>query len=120
MANRAVRKRLTYRDLTGTPQAAHVEHWRNFRWTTGPWVVTSTGPWGLVRVLASSPSEGRRVIRHAGAIGGWDPDGDPEAEWDERITTYSRNGRTAEVGVKIRAGIVRVSKREGPSGAPLA
>lgn len=119
MANRAVRKRLTYRDLTGASQQAHQEHWAGFRWTTGPVVVTSRGPWGLVRCMASSEDEGKRVIRHAGDIGGWDPD-DPSAEgWDVLVTSYDRNGRTAEVGVKVRAGVPSVTKREGPSGAPL-
>jgi len=119
MANRAVRKRLSYRDFTGAPQADHVAHWLDFRWTTGPVNVTSRGPWGLVRVLASSAEEGKRVIRHAGAIGGWNPDDPDEGEWEVQVTSYSRNGKAAEVGVKIRAGIPRITKRTGPSGAPL-
>jgi hypothetical protein len=119
MANRAVRKRLSYRDFTGASQEAHQAHWAGFRWSTGPVIVTSRGPWGLVRVLAASASEGQRVIRHAAAIGGWDAD-DPEVgEWEIQATTFSRNGRRAEVGVRVREGIPSVTKRDGPSGAPL-
>lgn len=119
MANREVRKRLSYYDGTGADQAAHVAHWEGFRWTTGPWCVTSQGPWGLVRVLASNPEEGKRVIRHAAAIGGWDPDDTSVGEWIVAEVTAPRYGRSAEVGVKVRRGIPSVTKRQGPSGAPL-
>lgn len=120
MANRAVRKILSYRDLTGASQAATVAHWINFRWTTGPVIVASVGPWGTVKVWASSASEGKRVIRHAGSIGGWDPDDLDVGEWIITGTDNPRYGRSAEVGVKIRRGVPWISKREGPSGAPLA
>jgi hypothetical protein len=120
MANRAVRKRLSYRDFTGATQEAHQAHWAGFRWATGPVIVTSRGPWGLVRVLAASAGEGQRVIRHAAAISGWDPDDVAVGEWDFQTTSYSRNGKRAEVGVKVRAGVPKVTKRDGPSGAPIA
>jgi hypothetical protein len=119
VANRAVRKRLSYRDFSGASQAAHQAHWAGFRWSTGPVVVASRGFWGLVRVLASSANEGKRVIRHAGAIGGWDPDDLDVGEWEVKVTNYSRNGRRAEVGVRVREGVPCVTKRDGPSGAPL-
>jgi hypothetical protein len=120
MANRAVRKVLNYHDSTGASQAAHVAHWAGFRWNTGPWCVTSYGPWGLVRVLASSADEGKRVIRHAGAIGGWDPDDPLLGEWVVAEVKAPRYGKRAEVGVKVRRGVPYVTKRDGPSGAPLA
>jgi hypothetical protein len=119
MANRAVRKTLSYYDGSGASQAAHQAHWAGFRWNTGPVVVTSYGPWGRVRVLAASEEEGKRVIRHAAAIGGWNPDDPEKGEWTVETTSYSRNGKAAEVGVKVRRGLVYVTKREGPSGAPL-
>jgi hypothetical protein len=119
VANREVRKRLSYRDFTGASQEAHQAHWSGFRWSTGPVVVTSRGPWGLVRVLASSGDEGKRVIRHAAAIGGWDPDDPDVGEWEVQVTDSSRYGRRGEVGVRVREGIPSVTKRAGPSGAPL-
>jgi hypothetical protein len=120
MANRAVRKILSYRDETGASQAAHVAHWVGFRWTTGRVIVASVGPWGTVQVWARSAAEGKRVIRHAGAISGWDPDDSNLGEWIITEPRGSRYGRSAEVGVKVRRGTPWVSKREGPSGAPEA
>lgn len=119
MPDRAVRKVLSYYDSTGASQDDHAAHWEGFRWTTGPWVVTSQGPWGLCRVLASSVDEGKRVIRHAASIGGWDPDDPDEGEWIIGEITAPRYGKSAEVGVKVRRGVPYVTKREGPSGAPL-
>lgn len=120
MANRAVRKVLSYRDQSGASQADHIAHWINFRWQTGPVVVSSYGSWGTVRVLAVSEAEGKRVIRHAAAIGGWDPDDPAQGTWAVKEVTADRYGKSAEVGVKIRRGVPWISKRDGPSGAPEA
>ena len=120
MANRAVRKVLSYRDQAGATQEQHRDHWINFRWQTGPVVVTSVGSWGTVRVLASSEAEGKRVIRHAAAIGGWDPDDASQGTWIVQTSTSPRYGKSAEVGVKVRRGVAWISKRDGPSGAPEA
>jgi hypothetical protein len=120
MANRAVRKILSYRDQSGASQEAHVAHWLGFRWQTGPIVVSSHGSWGTVRVLAATEAEGKRVIRHAAAIGGWDPDDPAQGTWQVQTIGSSRYGKAAEVGVKIRRGVPWVSKRNGPSGAPEA
>jgi hypothetical protein len=117
MANRSVRKILSYRDQSGASQAAHVAHWEGFRWTTGPVIVASVGPWGCCKVWAVSENEGRRVVSHAAAIAGFDPD---EGEWIVTTSSSSRLGRVAEVGVKVRRGVPWISKRDGPSGAPFA
>ena len=119
MANRSVRKRLSYRDLSGASQAAHVAHWRTFRWTTGPVIVAAVGVWGTVQVWASSASEGKRVIRHAGSIGGWDPDDPEQGEWIVTEPRGSRYGRRAEVGVRVRGGAPAITKRDGPDGHPV-
>jgi hypothetical protein len=119
MANRAVRKILSYRDESGTTQEATVAHWIDFRWTTGPVIVASVGDHGTVQVWAISAAEGKRVIRHAAAIAGFDPDDPEKAEWIITESDNPRYGRSAEVGVKIRAGVPYVTKRDGPSGAPL-
>jgi hypothetical protein len=120
MARNRIDKILSYRDLSGASQAAHVAHWSGFRWSAGPVIVASEGPWGCCQVWASSEAEGKRVIRHAAAIGGWNPDTDPEAQWIVAAPSSSRYGRSAEVGVKVRRGVPWVSKRDGPSGAPEA
>lgn len=118
MANRDVRKVLSYRDETGAVTADHVAHWEGFRWTTGPIIVASVGVHGTVQVWAVSAAEGKRVIRHAASISGWDPDNAEEQEWIVTQSSNSRYGRVAEVGVKVRRGVPYISKRPGPSGAP--
>jgi hypothetical protein len=119
MANRAVRKVLSYRDESGASQEAHQAHWAGFRWSTGPVIVAAVGTFGTVKVWAASELEGKRVIRHAGSISGWDPDDPEQGEWIVTSTDNPRYGRRAEVGVRVRAGVIGVTKREGPSGAPL-
>jgi hypothetical protein len=118
MGSRAVRKILSYRDQGGASQAAHRAHWEGFTWSTGPVIVASVGPWGCCKVWASSAAEGQRVIRHAAAIGGWDPDDPNVGRWIITGTANSRYGRSAVVGVKVRHGVPWISKRDGPSGAP--
>lgn len=120
MGDGRVRKILSYRDQTGASQAAHRAHWEGFRWTSGPVIVASVGPWGCAKVWAISEGEGKRVIRHAAEIGGWDPDDESVGDWIVTGTSNPRYGRVAEVGVKVRRGVPWISKRDGPSGAPLA
>lgn len=111
-----LQKRLTYRDRTGASQAEHAEHWRGFTWSAGPVIVAAIGSWGTVQVWASSEAEGKRVIRHAAAIAGFDPDGEQGAEWIVTVSSGGRNGRSAEmITTESRQGL-RVSKRQGPSG----
>lgn len=119
MANRAIRKQLSYRDLSGSSQEEHQEHWAAFRWSTGPVIVAAVGTFGTVQVWAASASEGQRVIRHAAAIGGWNPDDPGQGRWIVTTTADPRYGRRGVVGVRVRKGIPSVTKREGPSGAPL-
>lgn len=119
MGRNRIDKILSYRDESGASQDAHVAHWLDFRWTTGPVIVASVGEWGTVKVWASSAAEGKRVIRHAAAIAGFDPDDDTKGEWIITESDNPRYGRSAEVGVKVRNGVPYVSKRDGPNGAPL-
>lgn len=120
MANRAVRKILSYYDGSGSSQEAMVEHWRDFTWTTGPVIVAAVGWFGTCKVWAASEGEGKRVIRHAGAFGGWNPDDPEQGEWIVSSSSDPRYGRSALVGVKVRRGTPWISKRQGPSGAPIA
>jgi hypothetical protein len=111
-------KVLRYRDRTGASQAAHAAHWQGFTWSAGATIVAALGSWGTCQVWASSESEGKRVIRHAAAIGGFDPDGEEGAEWIVAQASGGRNGRSAQmVTMEGRQGL-RVSKRAGPSGSP--
>ena len=110
-------KRLTYRDQSGASLEAHTAHWLGFEWQGGPAIVAAIGPWGTVKVWAASHAEGKRVIRHAAAIAGFDPDGE-EGRW---ILTTDSSGRSDAVrpfkARQLKYGI-SVSKRPGPSGFP--
>ena len=110
-------KRLRYRDQTGAPVEGHTDHWRGFRWSGGPVIVAAIGPWGCVKCWAASEAEGKRVIRHAAAIGGFDPDG-AQGEW---VVTRDRSGRSDAIREfqtrQLKYGL-SVSKRSGPVGFP--
>ena len=105
---RLLRKVLRYRDQGGATPRQHAEHWAGFRWTAGPVIVASVGPWGTVQVWAVS----------AAAIAGLDPDGNAEAEWIVTQCSDPRYGRVAEMMVLPTLEGIGVSKRPGPSGPP--
>jgi hypothetical protein len=68
-----LRKQFRYRDPSLKDLAEHVEHWKDFEWESGPWMVISEGlPWGKPQVWAKSEAEGRRVLTHAAQIAGVD------------------------------------------------
>lgn len=110
-------KRLTYRDMANAPLEAHAEHWRTFTFEGGPWKVEAIGPFGRPQVWASSEAEGKRVLRHAAAIAGWDLDGPDVQIVADRIED-SRLGKGGTYRVAVKRGLLLVSKREGSSGAP--
>jgi len=115
-----VRKEFRYRDQTNTPESAHVAHWQDFSWSTGPVCVISKGlPWGVPQVWASSENEGKRVIGHAAAAAGVDLT-DPKHEWVISSSSNPRYGRQAQVYPVVCAETnkLMISKRDGPSGLP--
>ena len=113
-----LRKTLGYRDLNGHTLETHTDHWRDFEWEAGPVVVTHEGArWGRLQVWAATAAEGKRVIRHAGAIAGVDPD--EEGEWFVHVAQSSRYGRSGTMRVKpLGSGAVSVTMRSGSSGLP--
>ena len=115
--NRPLRKLLRYRDLSGTDAAEHSRHWDGFEWDAGPVVVTNRHPAaGVIQCWAASESEGKRVIRFAASIAGFDPDAD--GEWQIALSGHSRYGQSARMMVEQIQGFNSVSKRDGPSGPP--
>lgn len=113
-----LRKVFRYRDQEGRSLEEHTEHWRGFEWDAGPVCVIHKGArWGVPQVWASSATEGKRVIRHAGQIAGIDPDA--EGEWVVTGSLDPRYGRTGRMLVKgLRNGAISVTKRDGPTGLP--
>lgn len=118
MSDRPLRKLFRYRDQSGEPLEAHTEHWRGFVWEAGPVCVIHKGAsWGTPQVWAASIAEGKRVIRHAGAIAGVDPD--QVGEWIVTGSNHPRYGRSGRMRVKpLRGGFLSVTKRDGASGLP--
>lgn len=110
-------KRLTYRDQSGASLEAHTAHWLGFEWEGGPAIVAAIGPWGTVKVWAASHDEGKRVIRHAASIAGFDPDGE-EGTWILTTDSSGRSDAIRSYGVRQLKYGVSVSKRPGPSGYP--
>jgi hypothetical protein len=117
MSRRLLRKKFTYRDRTGRSQEWHANHWRNFQWQAGPVIVAVSGPWGTMQVWASSESEGRRVLEHAAAAGGWVLRGEG-VTWYVCRSSSGRNGREGLMATKGTPLGIEVSKRPGPSGFP--
>jgi hypothetical protein len=115
---RPLRKVFRYRDQSGASLEAHTEHWREFEWDAGPVCVIHKGAaWGVPQIWAATVDEGKRVIRHAGAIAGIDPDQD--GEWIVTGSLDPRYGRTGRMLVKgLRDGAISVTKRDGPNGLP--
>jgi hypothetical protein len=112
-------KDLGYRDQSGRPLVEHREHWKTFRWESGPFLVSSRGlPWGQPQVWASSFEEGRRVLTHAAAIAGVDVSSESH-RWFERVQPSTRNGVVESFGVaRDRTGEVWVVARDGSDGWP--
>ena len=113
-----LRKRITYRDLGGGDLASHTAGWAGFQWEAGPVQVASYGRWGKVQVYAVSEAEGKRVIRHAASLAGYDLDGDPGHQWLTGQHGGGRIGRTGTMAVKDVGDALRVTQRDGPSGLP--
>jgi hypothetical protein len=119
MSNRRkLQKRLTYRVQGAVNLANQTAHWDGFTWSSGPWQVISDGVWGRIQVWASSPNEGKRVIRHAAAVAGVDPDDTAQAVWVVNEVTDPRYGAVRTMGLRRIRGLPCVSSRNGPSGAP--
>jgi hypothetical protein len=118
MARNRLEKVLSYRDQDGHTLETHTEHWRGFTWQAGPVVVSHEGAaWGTIKVWAATAAEGKRVIRHAGAIAGVDPDA--VGEWFVHHVQNSRYGKTGTMAPKpLRNGAISVTMRPGTDGLP--
>ena len=99
--DKALRKLFRYRDQTDTPLPDHVAHWESFVWQAGPAIVIHKGAvWGVLKVWAADAEEGKRVIRHAGAIAGVNPDA--EGEWEITSSSDPRYGQPGTMRIATR------------------
>ena len=117
--NRRLSKLFRYRGISPGVVDAVADHWKDFRWTTGPVCVQHKGsPLGTPQVWAASVAEGQRVIRHAGGEAGIDPD--KTGEWRVSGSDNSRYGVSLEVGLFCVDGCWSATSRPGPDGYPEA
>jgi hypothetical protein len=95
MARSPIRKRLSYRCLV-TPTLEELSaHWEGFTWDTGAVQVRLTSKlFGEYQVWATDEDEGRRVIRHALSMSGFNEE---DGIWSMNVTTNPRYGVAATV-----------------------
>lgn len=117
--NRRLSKLFRYRGVSPGVVDDVADHWKDFRWTTGPACVYHKGsPLGTPKVWAATADEGKRVIRHAGREAGIDPD--QVGEWGVSGSDNPRYGVSLEVGLFCVDGCWSATARPGPSGYPEA
>lgn len=114
--DRPLRKTLSYKDQGGGSLESHTAGWLGFVWEAGPVQLASYGKWGKVQVYAANRAEAERVIRHAAALAGYDPNGDPDHRWIEGTHAGGRIGRTGTMKTREVPGGIAVRWRDGPSG----
>ena len=113
-----LRKRFRYRSQSGNDLGAVIEHWKDFVWSAGPVCVKHTGSdLGSPQVWASSAAEGKRVIQHAGAEAGVDPNQD--GQWTVSGSDNPRYGMPGTMRVNSKGGYYWITARLEPDGRPL-
>ena len=106
-----------YRSRSGLGLDGVVDHWKSFTWSAGPVVVKHTdAPWGTPQVWAASIDEGKRVIRHAAAEAGLDPD--QVGRWVVGGSNNPRYGVPGTMRVNTSGGYWWITARDGASERP--
>ena len=112
-------KEFRYRGPVDVDERDLANHWKDFSWNTGPAIVKHEGSGaGNLQVWAASTQEGERVIRHAFAEIGLNPD--EIGVWSYNSTENPRYGIRHEVFLKQVDGCWSATSRNGPDGWPLA
>ena len=109
-----LRKLFRYRTKSTRNLGQLSAYWESFEWRAGPVCVRHTGAWwGDPQVWAESEEEGQRVIRHAAAEAGIDPD--QVGEWATSSSRSPRYGMSGTMKILLKDGFPWVSAREGDS-----
>ena len=115
---RPLRKYFRYRSESGSTVAQLGAHWKDFTWQAGSVIVVHKGAWwGQAKVWAASIDEGKRVIRHAAAEAGIDPD--QVGEWVVTGSSDPRYGMSGTMRPVLYDGLTWATARTGPSGPPM-
>jgi hypothetical protein len=113
-----VAKRFRYRSSSGLGLDGVVDHWKDFTWSAGPVCVQhKDSQLGSPQVWASSIDEGKRVIRHAAAEAGIDPD--QVGRWSVGGSDNPRYGVPGTMRVNTKGGYYWITSRLGPDQRPL-
>ena len=109
-----LRKLFRYRTKSTRNLGQLSAYWESFEWRAGPVCVRHTGAWwGDPQVWAESEEEGQRVIRHAAAEAGIDPD--QTGKWATSSSRSPRYGMSGTMKILLKDGFPWVSAREGDS-----
>ncbi len=112
-----LRKRFRYRSSSGLGLGEIVNYWKDFSFESGPVVVCHSGSsWGTPQVWAATADEGKRVIRHAAAEAGIDPD--QVGRWTISGSDSARYGVSASMKVDTTGGYYWITSRDGSNQRP--
>ena len=113
-----LRKRFRYRSTSGIDLDGIIDHWAGFTFVSGPWCVIHKGSFiGTPQVWAVTVDEGKRVIRHAFAEAGINPDA--VGEWVVSRSSSARYGVSDVMTVDTTGGYYWITARDGSDGRPL-
>ena len=113
-----LRKRLRYRSGSGIGLGGVVDHWKDFSFSAGPVRVIHTGhTWGTPSVWAANADEGKRVLRHAAAEAGFDPD--QVGRWKVGGSDNPRIGVSGTMRIDTTKGFYWITARDGSDERPI-
>jgi hypothetical protein len=111
-SGRRLRKLFRYRTQSSRDLGQLSAYWRDFTWQSGPVCVIHKGAWwGTPQVWAESAEEGKRVLRHAAAEAGLDPD--QVGGWTISSSRSPRNGMSGTMKILKKEGFPWVASRQG-------
>jgi hypothetical protein len=111
-SSRRLRKLFRYRTLSSRDLGQLSAYWEQFTWRAGSICVIHKGAWwGTPQVWAESTEEGQRVIRHAAAEAGLDPD--QVGEWSTGSSRAPRYGMSGTMRIMEHEGFPWVASRDG-------
>lgn len=111
-------KRFRYRSISGIDLGALVDHWKDFTFEAGPVCVQHAGSSsGTPQCWAFTEQEGKRVIRHAFAEAGIDPD--QVGRWVVSSSDNARYGVSGTMRVDTTGGYYWITARDGSDSRPI-
>jgi len=111
-SGRRLRKLFRYRTQSSRDLGQLSAYWCGFSWKSGPVCVRHQGAWwGDPQVWAESAEEGKRVIRHAAAEAGLDPD--QAGRWAVSSSRSPRYGMSGTMKILKKEGFPWIASRDG-------